>query len=82
MLERFFSSIENFHAIATRYDQDPDNLLADRAYDAAAGGSDERLNGDNPNGGMLLTEASFAVVGVLRAVAKVIGRPMAQVALA
>ncbi|WP_331289138.1 MULTISPECIES: aldo/keto reductase [Methylobacteriaceae] len=31
---------------------------------------------------MLFTEASFAVVGVLRAVAKVIGRPMAQVALA
>jgi len=46
------------------------------------GGSDGRLNGDNPYGGMLFTEANFGIVDVLRAVAEEIGRPMAQVALA
>ncbi|MCQ8780471.1 hypothetical protein NQU49_28135, partial [Escherichia coli] len=54
--------------------------LPDRAGDAAAGGSDGRLNGDNPFGGMLFTEANFAVGDVLRAVAEETGRPMAQVA--
>ncbi|MFK3888806.1 aldo/keto reductase [Sphingomonas sp. NPDC079357] len=47
-----------------------------------AGGSDGRLNGDNPYGGMLFTEANFRIVDELRAVAEEIGRPMAQVALA
>ncbi|GAB6842884.1 aryl-alcohol dehydrogenase-like predicted oxidoreductase [Methylorubrum rhodinum] len=60
----------------------PAGSLPDRAGDAAAGGSDGRLNGDNPFGGMLFTEANFAVVDVLRAVAEETGRPMAQVALA
>ncbi len=60
----------------------PAGSLPDRAGEAAAGGSDGRLNGDNPFGGMLFTEANFAVVDVLRAVAEEIGRPMAQVALA
>jgi aryl-alcohol dehydrogenase-like predicted oxidoreductase len=46
------------------------------------GGSDGRLNGDNPYGGMLFTEANFGIVDVLRAVAEEVGRPMAQVALA
>lgn len=46
------------------------------------GGSDGRLNGDNPYGGMLFTEANFATVDTLRAVADEIGRPTAQVALA
>lgn len=60
----------------------PAGSLPDREGDAAAGGSDGRLNGDNPFGGMLFTEANFAVVDVLRAVADETGRPMAQVALA
>ncbi|WP_354454157.1 aldo/keto reductase [Methylobacterium sp. 1030] len=60
----------------------PAGSLPDRAGDAAEGGSDGRLNGDNPFGGMLFTEANFAVVDVLRAVAADVGRPMAQVALA
>ena len=47
-----------------------------------AGGSDGRLNGANPYGGMLFTEANFRIVDELRAVAEEIGRPMAQVALA
>lgn len=46
------------------------------------GGSDGRLNGDNPYGGMLFTEANFGIVDALRVVAGEIGRPMAQVALA
>lgn len=46
------------------------------------GGSDGRLNGDNPYGGMLFTESNFGIVDELRAVADEIGRPMAQVALA
>jgi aryl-alcohol dehydrogenase-like predicted oxidoreductase len=47
-----------------------------------SGGSDGRLNGENPYGGMLFTEANFGIVDVLRAVAEEVGRPMAQVALA
>lgn len=46
------------------------------------GGSDGRLNGDNPYGGMLFTEANFGIVDALRVVAEQVGRPMAQVALA
>jgi aryl-alcohol dehydrogenase-like predicted oxidoreductase len=46
------------------------------------GGSDGRLNGDNPYGGMLFTEANFSIVDELRAVAEEVGRTMAQVALA
>jgi aryl-alcohol dehydrogenase-like predicted oxidoreductase len=46
------------------------------------GGSDGRLNGDNPYGGMLFTEANFLIVDELRAVADEIGSSMAQVALA
>jgi aryl-alcohol dehydrogenase-like predicted oxidoreductase len=46
------------------------------------GGSDGRLNGDNPYGGMLFTEANFGIVDALRAVAEEVDRPMAQVALA
>jgi aryl-alcohol dehydrogenase-like predicted oxidoreductase len=47
-----------------------------------AGGNVGRLNGDNPYGGMLFTEANFRIVDELRAVAEEVGRPMAQVALA
>jgi aryl-alcohol dehydrogenase-like predicted oxidoreductase len=47
-----------------------------------AGGSDGRLNGDNPYGGMLFTEANFLIVDALRSVAGEAGLPMAQVALA
>ena len=56
--------------------------LPDRTGETPQGGSDGRLNGDNPFGGLLFTEANFAVVDVLRAVAAEVGRPMAQVALA
>ncbi|MGO2240751.1 MAG: aldo/keto reductase [Halomonas sp.] len=45
-------------------------------------GSDGRLNGDNPFGGMLFTERNFDVVDVVRDVAQEIGRSMAEVALA
>ncbi len=60
----------------------PAGSLPDRAGATVAGGSDGRLNGDNPFGGLLFTDANFAVVDVLRSVADEIGRPMAQVALA
>lgn len=60
----------------------PAGSLPDRAGIAVAGGSDGRLNGDNPFGGMLFTERNFSVVDVLRGVAEEIGRPLPQVALA
>ncbi len=60
----------------------PAGDVPDRSGATAAGGSDGRLNGDNPYGGMLFTEANFTVVDVVRSVAEEIGRPMAQVALA
>ncbi|MBJ3816507.1 aldo/keto reductase [Shimwellia pseudoproteus] len=44
--------------------------------------SNGRLNGDNPFGGMLFTEANFHIVDTLREVSDALGRPMAQVALA
>ncbi len=60
----------------------PAGSLPDRAGDAAEAGSDGRLNGDNPFGGMLFTERNFDVVDAVRSVAEELGRPMAQVALA
>ncbi|MFG5118485.1 aldo/keto reductase [Methylorubrum sp. POS3] len=60
----------------------PAGSVPDRAGATAASGSDGRLNGDNPFGGMLFTEANFRIVDTLRAVAEEVGRPMAQVALA
>jgi aryl-alcohol dehydrogenase-like predicted oxidoreductase len=60
----------------------PAGSLPDRAGDPVTDGSDGRLNGDNPFGGLLFTEANFAVVDTVRSVAEEIGRPMAQVALA
>ena len=60
----------------------PAGSLPNRAGEAAASGSDGRLNGDNPYGGMLFTEKNFDMVDVVRSVAAEIGRPMAQVALA
>ena len=59
----------------------PAGSLPDRGGETPGGGSDGRLNGDNPFGGMLFTEKNFAIVDALRAVAAEIGRPMAQVAL-
>lgn len=44
-------------------------------------GSDGRLNGDNPFGGMLFTEHNFNVVDVLKVVASELGRSPAEVAL-
>jgi len=60
----------------------PAGSLPDRAGETPGDGSDGRLNGDNPYGGMLFTESNFAIADELRAVAAEIGRPMAQVALA
>lgn len=60
----------------------PAGSLPNKGGDTAGGGSDGRLNGDNPYGGMLFTEANFHIVDELRAVAEEVGRPMAQVALA
>jgi aryl-alcohol dehydrogenase-like predicted oxidoreductase len=63
-------------------DAGPAGSLPNRAGEAMGGGSDGRLNGDNPYGGMLFTEKNFDVVDALRAVAAEICRPMAQIALA
>ncbi|QYE33803.1 aldo/keto reductase [Polymorphobacter sp. PAMC 29334] len=64
-------------------DAGPAGSLPNRAGVATInGGSDGRLNGDNPYGGMLFTKKNFDVVDALRSVASEIGRPMAQVALA
>lgn len=63
-------------------DAGPAGSLPNRSAATHEGGSDGRLNGDNPYGGMLFTEGNFAIVDVLRDVAQEIGRPMAQVALA
>ena len=60
----------------------PAGSLPDSAGETPDGGSDGRLNGDNPYGGMLFTEKNFDVVDELRAVSEEVGRPMAQVALA
>ena len=60
----------------------PAGSLPNRAGTATARGSDGRLNGDNPYGGMLFTPQNFDVVEVVRSVALEIGRPMAQVSLA
>ncbi|MBE7219398.1 MAG: aldo/keto reductase [Caulobacteraceae bacterium] len=59
----------------------PAGSLPDKAGESGAG-SDGRLMGDNPFGGMLFTARNFDVVDVLRGVAAEVGRPMAQVALA
>lgn len=59
----------------------PAGNLPNKGGDSAKG-SDGRLNGDNPYGGMLFTEANFRIVDELRVVAGEIGRPMTQVALA
>ena len=56
--------------------------LPDKTSDTAESGSDGRLNGDNPFGGMLFTERNFDVVDVLTSVAAEIGRSPAEVALA
>ena len=58
----------------------PAGSLPNKADNGA--GSEGRLNGDNPYGGMLFTEANFRIVDELRAVADEVGCPMAQVALA
>lgn len=60
----------------------PAGSVPNKGGETASGGSDGRLNGDNPYGGMLFTEANFLIVDELRAVAGELDRPMAQVALA
>ena len=56
--------------------------MPDKASDAEKDGSDGRLNGDNPFGGMLFTERNFDVVDTVRAIAQDTGKSMAQVSLA
>lgn len=63
-------------------DSGPAGSIPNQRGDSAGEGSDGRLNGDNPYGGMLFTEANFRIVDVLRTVAGELGRPLAQVALA
>ena len=60
----------------------PAGSLPNRRGESVEGGSDGRLNGDNPYGGMLFTQRNFDVVDTLREVAGEIGRSMAEVALA
>lgn len=60
----------------------PAGDVPNKGGETTAEGSDGRLNGDNPYGGMLFTEANFQIVDALRAVASEVGRPMPQVALA
>ncbi|MFN7027250.1 MAG: aldo/keto reductase [Pseudorhizobium sp.] len=55
--------------------------MPDRGSEVSESGSDGRLNGDNPFGGMLFTERNFDVVDILKAVAKDVGRTPAEVAL-
>jgi aryl-alcohol dehydrogenase-like predicted oxidoreductase len=56
--------------------------MPDSASEGGKHGSDGRLNGDNPFGGMLFTERNFDVVDAVRAVAEETGKSMAQVSLA
>lgn len=56
--------------------------LPDKGSEVSESGSDGRLNGDNPFGGMLFTERNFDVVETLKEVAGQIGRSPAEVALA
>jgi aryl-alcohol dehydrogenase-like predicted oxidoreductase len=62
-------------------DADRATALPDRGSEVLETGSDGRLNGDNPFGGMLFTERNFDVVDALKAVASEIGRSPAEVAL-
>jgi aryl-alcohol dehydrogenase-like predicted oxidoreductase len=55
--------------------------LPDRGSQPSESGSDGRLNGDNPFGGMLFTEHNFDVVDVVKVVASELGRSPAEVAL-
>ncbi|WP_172122661.1 MULTISPECIES: aldo/keto reductase [unclassified Devosia] len=64
----------------SRAEQAP--AMPDSAGDGGEQGSDGRLNGDNPFGGMLFTERNFGVVDALREIAQEAGKSMAQVSLA
>jgi aryl-alcohol dehydrogenase-like predicted oxidoreductase len=63
-----------------RADQAP--AMPDSTADAGKDGSDGRLNGDNPFGGMLFTERNFDVVDAVRTITEETGKSMAQVSLA
>lgn len=56
--------------------------MPDSGSETGEQGSDGRLNGDNPFGGMLFTERNFAIVDAVRAIAAETGKSMAQVSLA
>lgn len=57
------------------------SAMPDRGSPVSESGSDGRLNGDNPFGGMLFTERNFDVVDVVKAIASDLGRTPADVAL-
>lgn len=60
----------------------PAGSVPNKSGETGRQGSNGRLNGDNPYGGMLFTEANFHIVDELRAVASELERPIPQVALA
>lgn len=64
----------------SRAEQAP--AMPDNGSEVHKDGSDGRLNGDNPFGGMLFTERNFDVVDAVRAIAEETGKSMAQVSLA
>lgn len=64
----------------SRADRAP--AMPDNASDTGKDGSDGRLNGDNPFGGMLFTERNFDIVDTVRGLAAETGKSMAQVSLA
>lgn len=57
------------------------SAMPDSGSEVGEQGSDGRLNGDNPFGGMLFTERNFDLVDVLKAIASDVGRTPAEVAL-
>lgn len=56
--------------------------MPDSAAETGKDGSDGRLNGDNPFGGMLFTERNFDVVDAVRKIATETGKSLAQISLA
>jgi aryl-alcohol dehydrogenase-like predicted oxidoreductase len=66
--------------LVSRADQAP--AMPDNAAESLKDGSDGRLNGDNPFGGMLFTERNFDVVDAVREIATETGKSMAQISLA
>lgn len=55
--------------------------MPDHGAEVSDEGSNGRLNGDNPFGGMLFTERNFRVVDAVKEIASEVGRTPAEVAL-